>query len=62
MPTVGPAGVLIFMLLASALVFLAFRGRVPLFALVLIVVVLTPPVAVSLAFMVGAVLGTFAPA
>ena len=60
MPVVGPTEVLVFLLAAAALVFLVFRGRVPALALVLIVVVLAPPVAVSLAFMVGAVLGTFA--
>jgi len=62
MPTVGPAEVLIFMLLAAGLLFLAFRGRLPLFALVLIVVVLTPPVAANLALVVGVVLSLFVPA
>jgi hypothetical protein len=62
MPTVGAPEILVFLLVAAALVFLAFRGRVPMFALVLIVVALTPPVAASLAFVVGTVLGSFIPA
>ena len=61
MPTIGPPELLV-ILLAATLVFLAFRGRVPPLALVLILVVLTSPVAVSLAFIVGAVANAIAPA
>lgn len=61
MPTIGPVDVLVFLLAGAVLVFFAACNRVSLPVLVLLVGVLSPPVGMSLAFFVGAILNVFAP-
>ena len=56
MPTVGPAEVLVFLVLAALVIYFALRRRVPTGILILLVLVLSPIVAVALATFVGAVL------
>jgi hypothetical protein len=55
-PTVGPAEVLVFLVLAALVVYFALRRRVPTGVLILLVIVLSPIVAVVLATFLGAVL------
>ena len=62
MPTIGPVEVLIFLLVGALLIFLAARKRVSHLVLVLLVIVLSPFVAMGLAFFTGAILDVFAPA
>ena len=62
MPTIGPVEVLIFLLVGALLIFLAVRKRVSPLVLVLLVIVLSPFVAMGLAFFTGAILNVFAPA
>ena len=59
MEVVGPVELLVFLLAGALLVFLAARKRVSTIVLVLLVVLLAPFVAVSLAFFVGTILGVF---
>jgi len=61
-PTIGPVEVLIFLLVGALLIFLAARKRVSHLVLVLLVIVLSPFVAMGLAFFTGAILDVFAPA
>ena len=56
MPTVGPAEVLVFLVLAALVIYFALRRRVPTGILILLVLVLSPIVAVALATFFGAVL------
>ncbi len=56
MPTIGPAEVLVFLILAALVTYFALRRRVPTGVLILLVVVLSPIVAVALATFLGAVL------
>ena len=56
MPTVGPAEVLVFLVLAALVIYFALRRRVSTGILILLVIVLSPIVAVALATFVGAVL------
>ena len=56
MPTVGPAEILVFLVLAALVIYFALRRRVPTGILILLVLVLSPIVAVVLATFVGAVL------
>lgn len=56
MPTIGPVEVLIFFLVGALLIFLAARKRVTPLVLVLLVIVLSPFVAMGLAFFTGAIL------
>ncbi|HKH10777.1 MAG TPA: hypothetical protein VKA73_06505 [Rubrobacter sp.] len=62
MEAVGPVEILVFLLAGALLVFLAARKRVSPAVLVLLVILLAPFVAVSLAFFTGTVLDVFAPA
>jgi hypothetical protein len=55
-PTVGPAEVLVFLVLAALVIYFALRRRVPTGVLILLVIVLSPIVAVALATFLGAVL------
>ncbi len=56
MPTIGPAEVLAFLILAALVTYFALRRRVPTGVLILLVVVLSPIVAVALATFLGAIL------
>ena len=56
MPTIGPAEVLVFPILAALVTYFALRRRVPTGVLILLVVVLSPIVAVALATFLGAIL------
>lgn len=56
MPTVGPAEVIVFLVLAALVIYFALRGRVPTGVLILLVIVLSPIVAVVLATFLGAIL------
>ena len=56
MPTIGPAEVLVFLGLAALVTYFALRRRVPTGVLILLVIVLSPIVAVALATFLGAVL------
>jgi hypothetical protein len=55
-PVIGPAEILVFLILAALIVYFALRRRVPAGILLLLVLVLSPPVAWSLAIFLGAVL------
>jgi hypothetical protein len=55
-PTLGPIEVLVFLVLAALVVYFALRGRVPTGVLLVLVIVLSPVVAVALATFLGAVL------
>jgi hypothetical protein len=55
-PTVGPIEVLVFLVLAALVVYFALRGRVPTGVLLVLVILLSPVVAVALATFLGAVL------
>ncbi|WP_166176567.1 hypothetical protein [Rubrobacter tropicus] len=54
--------ILVFLLAGALLVFLATRKRVDPLMVVLLVIVLSPFVAMGLAFFTGAILDVFAPA
>ena len=56
MPTIGSVEVLVFLVLAALVVYFALRRRVSTGVLILLVVVLSPIVAVALATFLGAVL------
>jgi hypothetical protein len=55
-PTVGPAEILVFLVLAALVIYFALRRRVPTGVLILLVIVLSPIVAVVLATFLGAIL------
>jgi hypothetical protein len=55
-PTIGSVEVLVFLVLAALVVYFALRRRVSTGVLILLVVVLSPIVAVALATFLGAVL------
>ncbi len=56
MPTISPAEVLVFLILAALVIYFALRRRVPTGVLILLVIVLSPIVAGVLATFLGAVL------
>ena len=56
MPVIGPVEILAFLVLAALIVYFALRRRVPTGVLILLVLVLSPLVAWSLAIFLGAVL------
>ncbi|HEV2741887.1 MAG TPA: hypothetical protein VGV91_01890 [Rubrobacter sp.] len=56
MPTIGSVEVLVFLVLAALVVYFALRRRLPTGVLILLVLVLSPIVAVVLATFLGAVL------
>lgn len=56
MPTIGSVEVLVFLVLAALVVYFALRRRLPTGVLILLVLVLSPIVAVALATFLGAVL------
>jgi hypothetical protein len=55
-PTIGSVEVLVFLVLAALVVYFALRRRLPTGVLILLVLVLSPIVAVVLATFLGAVL------
>jgi hypothetical protein len=55
-PVIGPVEILVFLVLAALIVYFALRHRVPTGILILLVLVLSPLVARSLAIFLGAVL------
>jgi hypothetical protein len=55
-PTIGPVEVLVFLVLAALVVYFALRRRVPTGVLILLIIVLSPVVAVALATLLGVVL------
>ena len=56
MPTIGSVEVLVFLVLAALVVYFALRRRLPTGVLILLVLVLSPIVAVVLATFLGAIL------
>ena len=56
MPALGPVELIVLLVLAALIVYFALRRRVPTGVLVLLVIVLSPFVAVALATFLGAVL------
>lgn len=58
---VGPVELLVFLPMGAVLVYLAARDRVRPMVLVLLMILLSPPVAAGLAFFVLTVLSAFAP-